>query len=81
MRPARFVSATVGIAVVALTGLQAWAEAPTDQVKAAVDRIVAILQDPALSLVANYRTQFDKIIQTSSYRNPIRRIRVQSRND
>jgi phospholipid transport system substrate-binding protein len=48
MRPSRALSAAAGLAVVAVTALHAWAGVPTDQVKRAVDRIVAVLQDPAL---------------------------------
>ncbi len=51
MCPSRSLSAAVGIALTALIGLAAppaWAGAPTDQVKASVDRIIGVLQDPAL---------------------------------
>ena len=51
MRPSRSLSAAVGFALIgliALAGQPAEAGAPTDQVKASVDRIIAILQDPAL---------------------------------
>ncbi|HET7876719.1 MAG TPA: ABC transporter substrate-binding protein [Methylomirabilota bacterium] len=48
VRPSRSLGAAVGLALVALSGSHAWAGVPTDQVKAAVERIITVLQDPAL---------------------------------
>ncbi len=48
MRPSRYLSVAVGIAFAGFTAIQAWAGAPTDQVKTSVDQIIKVLQDPAL---------------------------------
>ena len=51
MRLSRALGAAVGIALIASIGLAAppvWAGAPTEQLKASVDRMIGILQDPAL---------------------------------
>ena len=48
MRPSRSLSVVAAIGFIAIVALPAWAGSPTDQVKMSVDRIIAILQDPAL---------------------------------
>ncbi|MBI2527941.1 MAG: ABC transporter substrate-binding protein [Candidatus Rokubacteria bacterium] len=48
MKPRRRLAGAVAIAVLAAAVAPAWAGAPTDQVRASVDRIIGILQDPAL---------------------------------
>lgn len=48
MHPSRCWSGAVGIALIALIAVQARAGVPTEQIKASVDQIIRILQDPAL---------------------------------
>lgn len=66
MRPSRSLSAVAGIAIVAVTALHAWAGAPTDQVKTAVDRIVTVLQDPALKSEARMKDRRAAIREAAS---------------
>jgi phospholipid transport system substrate-binding protein len=55
MHPARYVCAVVAAAALAAAGLPAEAGAPTDQLRGSVDRVIEILEDPALKSEA--RTQ------------------------
>ena len=49
MRPARMVvAAVITMAMVVSSGGSAWAGAPTEQLRARVDRVLAVLEDPAL---------------------------------
>lgn len=48
MRPSRQLSAVLAIAFVSLVVAPSWAGSPTDQLKASVDKVVKILQDPTL---------------------------------
>ena len=66
MRPSRSLSAVAAIAIVAVTALHAWAGAPTDQVKTAVDRIVTVLQDPALKSEARVKDRRAAVREAAS---------------
>jgi phospholipid transport system substrate-binding protein len=69
MRASRSLSAAAAITLIAWLGLAAppaWAGAPTDQVKASVERMIGILQDPALKSEARAKDRRTAIRDAAS---------------
>lgn len=65
MRAFRFLSLAVAIACIALAAVEARAGAPTAQVRAAVDQIIRIAQDPALKSEASAKERRAAIRQVA----------------
>jgi hypothetical protein len=62
-------------------GMDAWAGGPTDQVRSYTDQkgdrwLIYDILIENLSVISNYRSQFDQVIRTSSYGELVKRLQA-----
>ena len=74
-RQLRVATASIGTILALIIPSGALASTPTQELRGHVDQGVYDVIIEGVSLIANYRTQFNKVIQTSSFDDLVARLR------